>query len=193
MTCIIGYKDEQNNCVYIGGDSCSSNGQVKNTVENSKVFRNRKYNDVIIGSTSTWRHIDILKYSDIFNKEYHNIKVDHKYLVMVFIPKIIRLFKEGVPSFVEEERGGNFIIGIKDKLFEVQKDYSILEHTLPFCSVGSGEEVAMGSLLTTQGLHIPIAEKIFIALRAAEKYNVGVQAPFVLMSTKEIGEIILLS
>lgn len=188
MTCIIGMIDKENDCVWVGGDSLGSNGYTKSVEGQHKVFRNKVFKNVIMGSTSTFRHIDLLKYSDKLFDEldlYKNTKLDHEYMVMKFIPNIITLFKDGIVSSSEINRGANFIVGVGNKLFEVQEDYSVLEPMLGFCSVGCGYAVAMGSMITTENMDIPIPERIELALESAEKYCCGVQRPFVIMNTKD--------
>lgn len=188
MTCIIGMIDKENDCVWIGGDSLGSNGYTKAVEGQHKVFRNKVFKNVIMGSTSTFRHIDLLKYSDKLFDEldlYKNTKIDHEYMVIKFIPNIITLFKDGIVFETEINRGANFIVGVGNKLFEIQGDYSVLEPSLGFCSVGCGEDVAMGSLTTTKDMDMPIPERIELALRSAEECCCGVQRPFVIMNTKD--------
>lgn len=60
MTCIIGFIDRKKKNVWIGGDSLGSNGYTKGVNKNPKVFHHHLLNNVIMGSTSTYRHIDLL-------------------------------------------------------------------------------------------------------------------------------------
>jgi ATP-dependent protease HslVU (ClpYQ) peptidase subunit len=141
-----------------------------------------------MGFTSTFRHIDLLKYADSLFDEadfYKGTTLDHKYMVTKFIPNIIKLFDNGIKSEKTEDKGANFIIGAKDKLFEVQGDYSVLEPSDGYTSVGCGEDVAMGSLYSTKNLDIPVYDKIRIALEAAEHTACGVQRPFKIINTKD--------
>lgn len=187
MTCIIGMLDRKNECVWIGGDSLGSNGYCKSTYSQPKVFRNKMFENLIIGSTGTFRHIDLLKYSDkLFDEldKYKEKQFDHEYMVTKFIPNAVELFKNGIIDKTGSDKGTNFIVGIKDKLFEIQSDYSVLEPSLGFCSVGSGEDVAMGSLFTTKDMDMYIPDKIKLALEAAESCSCGVQRPFCIINTK---------
>jgi len=194
MTCIVGYLDKKNDCVWIGGDISASNGYNQYAVRPPKVFRNEVFKNVIMGSTSTFRHIDLLKYAaDLFNEVdfYKKTVIDHKYMVTVFIPKIIALFKDGLVSHNETNRGANFIVGAGNQLFEIQEDYSVLIPGFGFTAVGSGYEVAMGSLLTTKDMDMSVPDKIKIALESAASYCCGVQKPFQIISTA--GDIIELT
>jgi len=178
----------------MGGDSLGSNGYTKSVNAQSKIFRNEIFKNVVMGSTSTFRHIDLLKYStSLFNELdfYKDATLDHKYMVTKFIPNLIKLFDDGIKSEKIEDKGANFIIGAKDKLFEVQGDYSVLEPSDGYTSVGCGESIAMGSLYATKNLDIPISDKIRIALEAAEHIACGVQRPFKIINTKDEEEIII--
>ena len=194
MTCIIGMIDKENSCAWIGGDSLGSDGFTKSIQEPPKVFRNKVFTNVVMGSTNTFRHIDLLKYSKDLFKEvdfYKKTDIDHEYMVMEFVPNIIKIFKEGLPSYDEKARGANFLVGVKDKLFEIQEDYSVLQPARGFCSVGCGEYAAEASLYTTVGMNMPIVKRIEIALTAAESCCCGVQRPFKIINTKDDSEIVI--
>lgn len=194
MTCIIGFTDKKNNISWIGGDSLGSNGYTKSTEVPAKVFRNETFKNVLIGGTTTFRHLDLLKYSDTIFDEidwYKETQIDHKFMVTKFIPRVISLFKDGIVGETETNRGGNFIVAAPGRVFEVQNDYSVLEPYLGICAVGCGEEVAMGSLLTTKDLDMSPQEKIIKALEAAEQYCCGVQRPFRILCTDGSDELIV--
>lgn len=101
MTCIIGFTDKKNDCVWICGDSLGSNGFTKSTNLSSKVFKNKTFSNVAMGSTSTFRHIDLLKYSETLFPEidrYKDTEINHEYMVNTFIPNLIELFEIGICS-----------------------------------------------------------------------------------------------
>lgn len=195
MTCIIGYIDKKNKVSWIGGDSLGSNGYTKATQLPSKVFRHDVFKNILMGGTSTFRHLDLLKYSEeLFNKSdwYEKTDIDHKFMVTKFVPKVIELFGKGIISEDASNRGGNFILTTPERVFEIQTDYSVLEPEFGFCSVGCGEELAMGSLITTKDMdELSVPDKIIKALEAAEAYSCGVQRPFRLMCSDGREDIIV--
>lgn len=194
MTCIIGFTDRKNGVSWVGADSLGSNGYVKDTQLPAKVFRNEVFKNVLIGGTTSFRHLDLLKYSnDLFNEVdfYKKSEIDHKFMVTKFIPNVIKLFKEGIVGEIEIERGGNFIVATPFRVFEIQSDYSVLEPELGICAVGCGKDVAMGSLITTKNMDILPQDKIKMALNAAEQYCCGVQKPFRILCTDEREEIVI--
>lgn len=195
MTCIVGYLDKKNDCVWLGGDSLGSNGYTQSVQAQPKVFRHDIFSEVIMGSTSTFRHIDLLKYSENLLPEldyYKNTEIDHKYMVKTFVPNLINLFQNNIYSEDNTDKGGNFLIGVKNKLFEVQCDYSVLEPASGFTAVGCGEVAAIGSLITTTTYYADThpVDHIKFALEAAEKSCCGVQRPFVIINTKNPDEVI---
>lgn len=188
MTCIVGFVDKENDCVWMGADSLGSNGYTKSVNTQHKVFHHDIFKNVVMGSTTTFRHIDLLKYSENLFPEidfYKNKEIDHKYMVKTFIPNLATLFRNNVFSEDDKNRGANFLLGAKDKLFEIQNDYSVLVPDHGFAAVGCGEDVAMGSLLTTTRYFPDVnpVDHILFALRAAENYCCGVQGPFVIINT----------
>jgi len=195
LTCIIGYIDKKNDCVWMGCDSLGSNGFIKNVESSAKAFHNNVMKNVIMGGTTTFRHLDLLRYSDkLFDKieTHEKPKIDHEYMVTKFIPKVAELFKDNIFDEDAKDRGANFIVGVDNKLFEVQSDYSVLEPMDGICAVGCGEYTAMGSLYSTKNDETKtIPERIQIALEAAEHCCCGVQRPFRIINTKNEDEIII--
>jgi ATP-dependent protease HslVU (ClpYQ) peptidase subunit len=191
MTCIVGFTDKETNQVWIGGDSLGSNGYIKDVQALPKVFRHDTFKNVIMGSTGSFRHMDLLKYSENLFPEidwYKGKNIDHKYMVKTFIPNLITLFQENVIDKPRENRGGNFLLGVEGKLFEIQNDYSVLQSNSGFAAVGCGGDVALASLITTtkhfKDKLTPV-EHITYALEAAEELCEGVQRPFYILSTDE--------
>ena len=64
---------------------------------------------------------------DLFDEVdfYKKSEIDHKFMVTKFIPKVVKLFKEGVISEPETERGGSFIVATPGRVFRIQEDYSV--------------------------------------------------------------------
>ena len=194
MTCIVGVLDKVNDCVWMGADSLGSNGYTKSVLNDPKLFRNIHFKNVVMGSTTSFRHIDLLRYSEEIFPELDSLKktvVDHKYMVTKFVPRLISLFQDNVKDRSETGRGANFLVGVANKLFEIQDDYSVLDPSLGICSVGCGEQIAMGSLLTSATMDLPPKERIILALEAAEQMSCGVQRPFKIINTMNDEEIVV--
>ncbi len=91
MTCIVGLVDTVNNCVWVGGDSLETSLCSKSVEHTPKVFRNELFQNVVIGGTTSFRHLDLLRYAnDLFPEIdlYRKLSIDHRYMVTVFIPNL---------------------------------------------------------------------------------------------------------
>lgn len=174
MTCIVGLVD--NGKVYIGGDSA---GVVVSRLDiisrkDKKVFR---VNDVIMGFTTSFRMGQLLQYNFRPPKRHPDDDL-MKYMVVEFINEIRRIFKDGgfATKDQEAEIGGNFLVGIEGRLFEIGGDYQVGESNDKIAACGCGYAYALGSLYSTT--NSPPHERIIEALSAATKFSAGVQDPF---------------
>lgn len=191
MTCIVALKDKDT--VWIGADSLGSNLYTKSVQSMSKVVRHETFKNILMGFTCSFRHIDILRYDEeIFNKIdwYENEKIDHKYMVTQFIPKLQERFEKEPDKRTKENI--SFIVATNNDIFEIQDDYAVLVPQDGYCSVGCGEDIALGSLYTTKDLGMTPQDRIIKALEAAENISCGVQRPFVIMNTKYEKETIII-
>lgn len=186
MTCIVGVLDKENDCVYIGSDSLGSNGWTKAVYNPTKVFKSRNSKKVAIGVCGSYRCMDLLRYDEEIVPEIDVLKktkIDHEYMVTKFVPRVIKIFKEGNVAEEEENRGSPFLVGTGNSLFEVQKDYSVLEAASGYDAVGSGYITALASLYSTKD-ETDIVARIVKALEASEDIVTSVQRPFVIINTK---------
>ena len=188
MTCIIGYIDNDNKKVYMGADSCASNGFKKETRKDRKIFKPENNKNFLISFTTSFRMGQLLMYSNIFPTEdeiqKNNMKIDHKYITTILIPRIQNLFKEG--GFGTDDEGGIFLIAYKNKLFKIESDFQVSEFLSEFVCGGSGEYHANGCLYGLQyNSDISITNKIHKALQCASEYCLGVEKPFYIMNTSD--------
>lgn len=172
MTCIIGMTHKGK--VYIGADSLGSNGFTQTTRKESKVFKNGEF---LIGCTSSFRMIDLLKWK--FNPP--TVKDDnlHKFMVVDFVDSVRKLFVDnGYCVTSGDWESGCFLVGVKGRLFSIEKDFQIYEQD--YFSVGSGSYHALGSLYTSKR-NSPVKD-IEKALEAAEHFVTSVKRPFIVES-----------
>ncbi len=175
MTCIVGVvKKGVKDIVYMGGDSCGSSPASWQTVGNPKVF---KVGEFLIGCTSSFRMIDLLAHNLDVERS-HPDDSDDKFLRTTFIENVRKCLKVG--GYGKEDRGGNFLIGYRGKLYEVQGDFSVLNCPEWGSSVGSGEGPARGSLWTTRKEKDP-KKRVMTALEAAEAVVPSVRGPMLIL------------
>lgn len=184
MTCIVGLIE--NGVTYIGGDSLGSNGWTKVKRKDKKVFKLKDTDNAIIGYTSSFRMGQLLMYAtDLIDKR-DEPNIDHEYIVSKFIPNVIRLFENGGYSRNKngEKEGGVFLLGYNDKLYMIDSDFQVVESFDNYLACGSGEDFALGSLMTTEGSGLTPEERIRKALQAASKFSVGVESPYYIVNTE---------
>lgn len=176
MTCIVAIA--HNNKVYMGSDTYGSSWASGTYVDNPKSFANDEF---IIGCTSTFRIIDLLRYKLVIPKVHPDNHDDpDKFMRTIFIDNVKECLannghletKNGVVA------GGNFLVGYRGKIYEVQQDFSVLNTPDYGVSVGSGENAARGSLYTTRNMKLSPKKRIELALESAEAVVPSVRGPF---------------
>ena len=186
MTCIIGFTDKKNNKTYMGCDSLGSNGYIKQYRNDRKIFKPENNNNFVVGFTSSYRMGQLLMYADIFPTEKQiecdDIKIDHKWMVTKFIPKVKELFKNN--NYGKDDKGGVFLVAYKGQLFQIESDFQVAETTIDFNSVGCGEDFALGSLFALDD-NVGIENKILTGLKSASYFSCGVDKPFYITCTGE--------
>lgn len=172
MTCIVGI--EYNNKVYMGGDRCSSNATIKMIYSSPKIFIKDKF---LFGFAGSFRFSNILQHNVKFHKQKEK-QSDQEYLYT--ISDVIReTLKDHEIETTEELNSNVALIGYKGKLYELQTDFAIIHNMHNYNAIGTGSEIALGSLFTTdQILKSDPEERINIALKAATTFCVGVSGPF---------------
>lgn len=178
MTCIVGV--EQDGRVWIGGDSASSDGQLLVHRADPKVFHTGPY---LIGYTTSWRMGQILQHSLIPpDPPTDPAKLDH-HMATGFINTVRTALKDGgwASRKDEQEQGGNFLVGVAGRLYEIESDYHIGRSASGYLACGSGWSLAMGSLHTTQAITaMSPAERVRVALEAAACHCTTVAPPFLI-------------
>lgn len=75
--------------------------------------------------------------------------------------------------------GGNFLVGYKGKLYNLEADYQVGVPKASFDAVGCGSDLALGAMFATEGL--PPEQRINAALAAASTFSAGVAPPFTIL------------
>lgn len=169
MTCIVGLVDK--GVVYMGADSLGveTKGLTKGVRKDVKVFINGNF---LIGCTSSFRMIQLLQYKFV-PPEHPNGIDDMRYMVVNVIDAIRRCFKDN------DYTTGQFLMGYKGTLYEIDTDFQVGIDELNYGSVGCGAAFAMGALFAN-GKMKP-EDRITNALQAATQFSAGVAPPFVIL------------
>ena len=175
MTCIVGKVDGKK--VFMASDSVSANAYAKREVNTPKMFVVKTPDKVkiLIGGTTSWRMLQLLQ----LEVKYPTLgKLDiPKYLVTKLVPKIRKVFADNGFTTISsnKERGGQFLIGLKRRLFLIESDFCVLERVNGGDAIGSGFEVALGAIYALDMCtDIDPDEKCMIAVEAAKSISRGV-------------------
>jgi len=179
MTCIVGLIE--NSTVFMGADSMASTGY------NSYVRRDRKIfwrNSYLIGFTTSYRMGQLLMYAGDDPPAPPRKKTDlHRFMCVDWVNWVRKIYKEGGFLRTQDgtEIGGQFLVAVEQRLFRIGSDFQVMESACSFDAVGSGQEVALGSLFTSKDM--PSQQRIHTALAAAEQWCKGVGRPFYILNT----------
>lgn len=181
MTCVVALKTPTT--IIVGADSAGvDSGMNLRTRADEKVFRVGSF---IVGYTDSFRMGQLLRYallSHLAPLEEHN-ELLFRYMVTSFVDGVRQCLKDGGYAEKHDERewGGQFIVGVRDRLFVVHDDYQVAETSEGYTAVGCGYPYALGSLHATDESTLPASIRVQRALEAAEQFSAGVRRPFVLM------------
>jgi ATP-dependent protease HslVU (ClpYQ) peptidase subunit len=178
MTLIVGVIEKEK--VYIGADSAGVSGYNVTIRKDAKVFKN---GDFVIGCTSSFRMIQLLRYSFKPPKKYDDADI-FEYMCTVFINEIRTCFRSG--GFIEIDKniesGGTFLVGYRDRLFTIDSDFQVAESERPYTACGCGMSFALGALDAMDPAR-PADERIKEALQIGVYRSGGVRPPFIIEST----------
>lgn len=184
MTCIVALCHQGK--VYVGGDAASTNvwslGQ--SLTLQPKVFEK---SEMVIGCAGSPRQAQIVRYHTDFSRRHPDMD-GHEYLVNT-VAETIRhtlksydtvITKDGVDSIES-----NFIVAHGDRLYTIYSDMAVIEAQTPYAAIGSGQDLALGSLHTSPVEMDPI-QRLTKALEAAAAFNAGVRAPFTIKTFGDV-------
>ena len=194
MTVIAAIKE--NGKVYMGCDSIFMDLESYQTIKrtDSKLIQ---LDEIIIGITATngCRVFQIMKYL-LKLPPTRKIKNDDliTYMTTTFRARVKKLLIAEDILLVDEDRKSNepcimpseFLVAIRDRIFQVGQDFDIAEIDMPFSTIGSGGEYALGALETmSQFTTLPAEDKLLFAMKTSEKFTASVKGPFHLLNTGE--------
>lgn len=187
MTCIIGYLDKGNDCVYVGADSLGSNWSKQALIRNRKVFKAKGNKDIVMAISGDYKLQNILSIEENIIEEIKHLKndVNFEHIVKYTSPRIMSLARNYNCTTTDsgyERLEGNIIFAYKNQLYIIESNGQVLESEDDYVAGGSGETFALAVL--SQNTDDKPEDKIIKALEAAEKHGVGIKRPFYVLNTK---------
>jgi ATP-dependent protease HslVU (ClpYQ) peptidase subunit len=172
MTCIVAVETDKG--VWIGADRLGSNGHIGSPVTFPKIFSN---GSLTIGYTSSFRMGQLLQYALKVPNLPVNANLD-KWVATDLVKAIREAFKDNEWNESKDgvAIGGAFLVVVKNRVYEIQSDFSFLRSISGEYAVGSGQDYALGSLRSTRGQEPE--KRLIEALATAAEYVVSVGEPF---------------
>ena len=142
MTVIIGMV--YGNKVYMAGDSLGVSSYDKVERDDPKVFKNDKF---LIGFTTSFRMGQLLQYKFKPPKQKPK-QSDHEYMVTDFIDAVRKVLNDNGYGEKDknQETGGQFLVGYKSALYQIDSDYQVGIPTDQYAAIGCGAAYAIGAL-----------------------------------------------
>lgn len=185
MTCIAGI------CVdgraWLGADSCASDFWTYDVARHEKVFA---VGGLVFGVCGSFRTRDLLRYG--FRPPSRGRSDPDRFVRVELVNALRRRLtkmealqkKDGVAALVDSE----FIVGFAGRLWRVQEDLAVLDVPPWGCSIGSGEEVALGALYALRESKLSPERRLRAALEAAAAVVPSVRGPFVVLEAPAAGK-----
>ena len=178
MTCVAAITDGTK--VTMGADSAGVFEHELELRADPKVFIKGQF---IIGMAGSFRLGQLLRYGLSVPPRPCGQPL-HEYMCTTFVDAARNCFRSG--GFMTTEDGqerasGEVLIGTEGRLFTMYCNFQIGQELNSYSAVGTGAQVARGSLFTTANWSSPVA-RIEKALEAAERFCSGVRAPFTVLS-----------
>jgi len=176
MTCVVGLLDKGD--VWMGADGATSNGWITHQSCYKKMYRR---DAALFGVSGSWRGSQLMQYALRIPKRDVGESLE-KYMYIDFINALRGCFEDGGHTKKEdgvETVGTNALIAYAGRLFRLDSDLHLGESLDDFDAVGSGYQVALGSLATSIGR--PPRERVMLALKAAARFISTVGPPFNVM------------
>ena len=188
MSVVVAIKE--GNKVYIGVDSQVTKGGTRTTLKNPnnyKVWRVPGAPHGLMAHVGSFRDSNIVRCMDRLVTDYNIYRnhIGYEFVVKKVVPDIVEeLQKFGM---IKEDKyveylDSAFIFAFEDQLFAIGRDKSVIEID-DYIAMGSGEDQAIGSLLSTEGEHPK--ERIVKAIKASAAADIYVDYPIILTDTED--------
>lgn len=190
MTCIAAILDGPK--IIMCADSAVSYGDTQIQRANSKILA---FDEFVVGAAGRTRVLDVVLYEHRPEKPEANatpgsFELD-AYMSKVFCntlrEKLSDLDVLGKNEDDEAASIGNtsILVGIRRSIYFIDSELACHRLAHPFFAIGSGADLAVGSLATTADQSMPIGERLLTAMNIAAKFSETVCPPFTFVSTPE--------
>lgn len=185
MTVVVGIKTTRG--VLLGADSQGSAGGYIGIRSDTKTFNLTPH--IAIGYTSSFRMGQVLRFHmDASKLKTKNVPDLYEWAVVTFVPLVRTTLKEhGYMKVLNgEETGGNFLLAVHDRLFQVEDDLQVGETADEYDTCGSGFDIARGAIhaLLDHAPKMQTKNLVRAALDAACTFNAYCGGPYTYAQTR---------
>lgn len=179
MTAIAAITDGKR--TWIGGDSAATNNfHGSECRKDSKVFA---LDDFLVGCCNSFRVAQVIEY--VFQPPAQKVGEDGlAYMIRQFIPELRQCLHEtGACDDRATDFEGSAIVCWNGEIYTVESDFHVGRSSVGYQSIGSGYQLALGSLYSTEGSSIGNRDRLVLALTAAEAFCATVRGPFTVIES----------
>ena len=175
--------------VYVGADSQVTRGGTRATLRNPhnyKIWKVVNTDHCLMAHVGVVRDANVVRLMDNLVTDYNVYKnhIDYEFVVKKIVPSIFSELK--LAGYLKDEQyidhiDSRFLFIYKNQLFSINGDGCVLEID-DYVAIGSGEDQAIGSLLSTENDE-PKA-RIVKAIKASAASDIYVDYPIVLTDSE---------
>lgn len=197
MSVVIAIKEKDR--IYMGCDSQVTVGLGKRTlksVNNFKIWNVDGFQNCLMGGVGNFRDLcfirstpEIVPMSCLYENNLTYPTVVTQVVPAIWQSLVAYGLYDEKPLIIKDGQGGlstQFLLACGESLYNIGADGTV-EEIEDYIAIGSGEDLAMGSLKTTEGLGISPEERISIAIDVAARGNAYVSNPIIIANTGESG------
>ena len=170
MTVLVGIVDQGS--IYIGADRGATDEQTIISMSRPKISIKDGWIFAYSGSLGTGQLLEFIDFPAPADDIYRLVRLD-----------IVSNLKNMIDEYGkdDEDNGVDFLRGSQGRLFDFStSDWSVTE--VQETAVGSGNQIALGSLYTTLPFDMTVDERITLAVSAAIHYSPTCQGPLDILS-----------
>ena len=189
MSLVVAIKE--NGKVYVGADSQVTRGGTRSTLKNPnnyKIWQVGNTPACLMAHVGNVRDANIVRLMDDLVTDYdvYQNRVGYRYVVKQVVPEIVKALREA--GYLKDDKylehtESRYLFIYKDQLFLINTDGCVLEID-DYAAIGSGEDQAIGSLLSSEGEDPET--RIIKAIKAGAASDIYVDYPIILTDSESM-------
>jgi hypothetical protein len=193
MSCVIGLVTDE--CVWLASDEAACDGNVvigngfpkiiERAVQISGSLKSFGIGIGAVGEVGIANALQFFLTVPAINSDESHIVYPDKYIVKELIPAIRTAYTE---AGIEDGNAGNdMLIAFMGQLYSVGERLDVIIPKLGFDAIGSGREIALGSMYTTTTMGMDAVDTVHSAMVAADILTAYVRGPYTITKFFPLG------